>query len=424
MTKMKMEKTDFSQKHLFLILTAAGSSSRMGTGKKKEYLSLNNGETVLSQSLINFLQTANFSHIIITIPKGEQVNAKNALFANPQNKSLLEKNNILFVEGSSTRQASIFNALNVLKKICIDEHISENPIVLIHDGARPFVSKKIIQDIIDATKEFGAAVPAIPPVDTLKEIAEDKSIKKHLLRKNLICVQTPQGFYFNEIFECHKNAQRLQKEFTDDTEIWDSFPEITNAKKVFVVQGDEKNIKITYPKDLQILKSQTEENKNSMNFSEIKIGFGTDLHILAEGRKFFLGGIQIPCEKGEVAHSDGDVLIHAICDALLGAAGIGDIGSYFPPTDDKWKNADSKILLKKVFADIKNLGWQINNLDCVVETEIPKVLPWRQKIISSLAQILELNENQIFVKAKTNEGQDAVGNKNAIKAYCSCLLKK
>lgn len=421
---MKMEKTDFSQKHLFLILTAAGSSSRMGTGKKKEYLSLSNGETVLSQSLINFLQTANFSHIIITIPKDEQVNAKNALFANPQNKSLLEKNNILFVEGSSTRQASIFNALNVLKKICIDEQISENPIVLIHDGARPFVSKRIIQDVIDATKKIGAAVPAIPPVDTLKEIAEDKSIKKHLLRKNLICVQTPQGFCFNEIFECHKNAQRLQKEFTDDTEIWDSFPEITNAKKVFVVQGDEKNIKITYPKDLQILKSQTEENKNSMNFSEVKIGFGTDLHILAEGRKFFLGGIQIPCEKGEVAHSDGDVLIHAICDALLGAAGIGDIGSYFPPTDDKWKNADSKILLKKVFADIKNLGWQINNLDCVVETEIPKILPWRQKIISSLAQILELNENQIFVKAKTNEGQDAVGNKNAVKAYCSCLLKK
>ena len=421
-----MEKTDFSQKHLFLILTAAGSSTRMGTGKKKEYLSLSNGETVLSQSLINFLKTANFSHIIITIPKGEQVNAKNAIFSNPQNKSLLEKNNILFVEGSNTRQSSIFNALKVLKKICLDEKITENPIVLIHDGARPFVSQKIIQNIISTTKNFGAAVPAISPVDTLKEVSEDKTIKKHLLRKNLICVQTPQGFFFNEIYECHKNAQNLQKEFTDDTEIWDSFPEITKDKKVFVVQGDEKNIKITYPKDLQVLKSQsqTEENKSFMNFSELKIGFGTDLHILTEGRKFFLGGLQIPCEKGELAHSDGDVLLHAICDALLGAAGLGDIGSYFPPSDKKWKDADSKILLKKVFADIKNLGWQINNLDCVVETEIPKILPWRQKIISSIAQILEVNENQIFIKAKTNEGQDAVGNKNAIKAYCSCLLKR
>ena len=155
-----------------------------------------------------------------------------------------------------------------------------------------------------------------------------------------------------------------------------------------------------------------------------RIGIGTDLHKLAEGRKFILGGVEIPFEKGELGHSDGDVLLHAIADALLGASRLGDIGSYFPPEDAKWKDANSAMLLQKIWADVKAAGWQLENLDCVIECERPKILPWRNKIIESIARILEVPETSIFVKAKTNEGVDAVGSMEAIKTYCVCLLTR
>ena len=290
--------------------------------------------------------------------------------------------------------------------------INKNSIVLIHDGARPFVSKKIIQDVISTTQEFGAAVPAIQPVDTQKEIAPDRTISRHLVRKNLGAVQTPQGFLLEPLIECHKAAFQKKLEFTDDPEVWDAFPDFTGGKKVHIVEGSEKNKKITFIQDI------------SKETKMVRIGIGTDLHRLVEGRKFILGGVEIPSEKGELGHSDGDVLLHAISDALLGASGIGDIGSYFPSEDPKWKNADSAELLKKIWADVKSEGWTLGNLDCVVETEKPKLLPWREKIISSIADILKADSKNIFVKAKTNEKQDAVGAGNAIKAYCVCLLEK
>lgn len=156
----------------------------------------------------------------------------------------------------------------------------------------------------------------------------------------------------------------------------------------------------------------------------IRIGLGTDLHALSENRKLFLGGIEIPAAKGELGHSDGDVLLHAIADALLGASGLGDIGSYFPPEEKKWKDADSRFLLKQIWTDVKKAGWSLNNLDCVIEIEKPKILPWRQKIIASIAEILETETSRVFVKAKTNEKLDAVGSENAVKTYCTCLLMR
>lgn len=396
--------------NLNLILTAAGSSTRMGCGKKKEYMNLGKG-TVLSESARAFFYTSNFSRIIITVPVDGEEDAKKALSKDIELINDIEKSNtsLFFIEGSSTRQSSIYNALKFLKKQINSD--SNNEIVLIHDAARPFVSSKIISDTISFTNDFGAAVPVIPPVDTQKVISDEGTIIQHLTRSTLGAVQTPQGFKFSPLFECHTKASLLEKEFTDDSEIWDAFPECTNDSKVHVVKGDASNKKITYIQDL-------ETNKMT------RIGIGTDLHKLVEGRKFYLGGIEIPAEKGEEAHSDGDVLLHAITDALLGAAGLGDIGTYFPPEDEKWKNADSKILLKKCWNDVKEKGFNLINLDCVLEFESPKFIPWRQKVISSIANILEVNEDQVFVKAKTNEKLDSIGQKLAIKAYCVCLLEK
>ena len=156
----------------------------------------------------------------------------------------------------------------------------------------------------------------------------------------------------------------------------------------------------------------------------IRVGLGYDLHRLVEGRKLIIGGVDFPFEKGADGHSDGDVLLHAVTDALLGASGLGDIGSYFPPEDPKWKNADSAKLLQAVWKDVLDEGWKLENLDCVVKLEKPKFLPKRQEVISSIAKILGVENERVFVKAKTGEKLPPVGTGDAIEAYVVCLLNK
>lgn len=156
----------------------------------------------------------------------------------------------------------------------------------------------------------------------------------------------------------------------------------------------------------------------------IRVGLGYDLHRLVEGRKLFLGGVEFDFSKGEQGHSDGDVLLHAVTDALLGAIGLGDIGSYFPPEDEKWKDADSKLLLQKVWNDVRNEGWKIVNIDCVIKLEKPKFLPKRQEVINSIAQILEIESSNVFVKAKTGEKLPPIGTSQAVEAEAVCLLEK
>lgn len=156
----------------------------------------------------------------------------------------------------------------------------------------------------------------------------------------------------------------------------------------------------------------------------IRVGLGYDLHRLVEGRKLLLGGIEFDFFKGEDGHSDGDVLLHAVTDALLGASGLGDIGSYFPPDNAKWKDADSRFLLQEVCKDVRNAGWNIVNIDCVIKLEKPKFSPKRQEVINSIAQILQIESSQVFVKAKTGEKLPPIGTSQAVEAEVVCLLEK
>ena len=155
-----------------------------------------------------------------------------------------------------------------------------------------------------------------------------------------------------------------------------------------------------------------------------RIGLGTDLHRLVKGRKLIIGGITIPFNKGELAHSDGDVLLHAITDAILGASGLGDIGSFFPSEDKQWKDADSAFLLKTVYDKVKLAGWHIENIDCVIQLEQPKFLPYRESVIKSIANILDIQAEQVFVKAKTAEKLESIGKSRAVTAQAVCLLSK
>lgn len=402
------KKNNQSKSLLSIIITAAGSSTRMNMGTKKEFLPLKSG-TVLSENVKTFLQSTACSLLVITTAKDNKEQTLNALYKDNQLKQQLSSINLQIIEGGATRQESVYKALLHINKV-----LPQTNIVLIHDGARPFVSEKIITDTIEAVKKYKAAAPGIMPVDTQKVFNKNNFITTHLKRNQMCAIQTPQGFIFNKLLKAHKKASLQKKEYTDDTEIWGKY-----VGKVKIVNGDEKNKKITYSSDY------TDLNQNANKGTKmIRTGLGYDIHQLVKERNLIIGGVTIPHTKGEKGHSDGDALLHAITDALLGASGLGDIGSFFPPEDNQYKDANSIELLKTVWKIIKQNGWKLENLDCVIKLEKPKFLPYRNDVITSIANALEVNTDQVFVKAKTGEKLDSVGEEKAIEAWCSCLLSK
>lgn len=397
-----------------VIICAAGSSSRMGGTIKKEYLPLKNG-TVLSESVKKFLNAINVDYLLVTVPKNGEEEAKNALFCDKEVEQKLsdsannKKTELFFVQGGNTRTESVFNALNVLIALPFPPDF-----VLIHDGARPFVTEEIIKETLENTILFGAASPAITPTDTQKLIDKNGFITEHLNRSLMASIQTPQGFKLKELYTSHLKAKDDGHEYTDDTEIYGKY-----SGEVKIVSGSPLNKKITYQNDYSY---ENKAEKNKMN--NLRTGLGYDLHRLVPERKLIIGGLTLPFEKGEDGHSDGDALLHAITDSLLGASGLGDIGSFFPPEEAKWKDADSGKLLKTVWNKITESGWSLINLDCVVKLEKPKFLPYRNAVIENIANILNVKKDRIFVKAKTGEKLDSVGSGNAIEAWCTCLLCK
>ena len=427
------------------IITAAGSSSRFlhqalklatpnGTAVhhrigavKKEYMPLHPGDkplTVLGAAVNAFASCPRIGHIVITVPATE--NAENAARASLPAELLADgQNRIHFVPGGPTRRASVHNALSFLESR-FPSH------VLIHDGARPWIKKAHIENIIDTTIQYGAVIPALPLTDTPKEVSPElqefpgvRSIKRHLRRAGLCAAQTPQGFRFPEILRAHEKAGEREKsenfQYTDDAEVWGEF-----IGPVVVVPGIPENRKITYPEDLHSYEKTAAEKagglKKEMHVQ--RIGLGRDLHRLVAGRRFLLGGVEIPHEKGELGHSDGDVLVHAVIDAILGASGLGDIGELYPPNDPAWKDADSLKLLKGAWDKARAEGWNLINLDCTVVCEEPKIFPHRDSIRISLSQALEIDIGSVFVKGKTNEGLGDLGSGEAVEALAVCLLER
>ncbi|MBP3709356.1 MAG: 2-C-methyl-D-erythritol 2,4-cyclodiphosphate synthase [Treponema sp.] len=398
------------KKRVAVVIVAAGSSSRMGTKARKQYLPLNNG-TVLSESVKIFLETLDCAVLSIAIPTDEDARAREALFADKHIAALIENTKLLIVQGGATRQASVKNALEVIAATT-----SFDGTVFIHDAARPFVTAKIINDVGNASATYGAAVPVIPATDTQKIVDKSGFIKTHLQRNTIASIQTPQAFDFKRILAAHRQAEHDGTTYTDDTEIWDKYD-----SGVAVVAGDRCNKKITYAEDANEITQQFTEKQRFL-LPRIAVGMGYDMHRLIQGRKLLIGGVVLPFDKGEDGHSDGDVLFHAVTDALLGAAALGDIGSFFPDTDAAWKNANSFKLLKLAWEKITALSWQLINLDCVIKLETPKFLPYRERVRTSIATALNTEHERIFVKAKTGEKLGAVGESRAVEAWCTCLL--
>lgn len=461
-----------------VIITAAGSSTRMG-GQKKEYRFLpDGGGTVLSAATEAFLSAIpsaaafpsnptdsitdhlhpRLTTVVITLPpdSGEDgaKAARQALFASSRlatiwkddaapyakNKEVQGKPQLVMVEGGKSRQESVFKALQALEQSSAPAAKSPQnkppppDLVLIHDGARPFVSRKEIQEVVAATIKHGAAACGIPPVDTQKEMNQQGFILRHLDRNKLVAIQTPQGFAFKPLLEAHRKAAAAGFDTTDDTAIWGEY-----LGPVKITPGSVDNKKITFPGDLENCSSShcphrnpagnnfpstIENNAPRSDTMKIRTGLGYDLHRLEAGRPLMLGGVPIPFPKGEAGHSDGDVLLHAITDALLGAAALTDIGELFPPSEPLWKGADSRQLLVAAWKLVVEAGWQLENLDCVVAIQEPKLLPYRTAIRESIAATLQVEVEQVFVKAKTGEKLGPVGTGEAVEVWATCLLTK
>ncbi len=376
------------------IIPAAGIGKRMNLPTEKQYMLLC-GKPVIVHTLELFDKHPLINRIILAVsPK--RINSIKKFLA-PYD--ILGK--VDFVEGGKERCFSVENAFETLKK--------SEEIVLIHDSVRPFVTKKQIDVLIENAQKYGASALAKKVTDTIKK-ADGDICKETIDRTNLWSMQTPQVFKRELLKKAFDNAKKTGDYGTDECYIVEKI-----GADIKLVENKSDNMKITNPKDLELAEL-------IMNKGRTRIGFGMDVHRLVENRKLILGGIPIKHNLGLLGHSDADVLTHAIMDSLLGAVAKGDIGKHFPDTDSKYKNADSIKLLEHVKEIIKEDGFIIENIDAVIVAQKPKISPYIEKIRENLANALELNLNQISVKATTTETLGFEGREEGISAHAVALL--
>ena len=364
-----------------LIIASAGKGERAKFGKNKILVEIG-GETVLSRTVSAFLKTGLIDEFIITAAECDIDDIKAAF---PYCKVVL---------GGKTRSESVRHGLSEVS----------GDVVMIHDGARPFVTKDIVERSIKCAKEFGSAITAIPTRDTIAEI-DGEDIVKYVGKDSLIRLQTPQTFRTEEIKRAYSLAG--DKSFNDDGEVYCAY--IRPAKMVI---GTRYNEKLTYPEDFDVLKS----------VGDARVGTGFDCHKLVEGRRLILGGVEIPHEKGLLGHSDADVLTHAIMDAILSALSMRDIGYHVPDKDEKYKDADSMKLLAEVMEMIKEKGYKVGNVSATVMAEKPKLIGFIPKITESLAAALGVNLDKVGIGATTLEGLGIVGREEGICVHANALL--
>src|SRR3989338_7549833 len=365
----------------FAVILAAGQSNRFAQASrypdlKKQYVKIE-GLPLWAQAARPFEQSPQVDKILIVVPEADILSVQAEL-----SKYSLSKV-VSVIAGGARRQDSVWAALQ-----WIDAHQESCEMIFIHDGARPFVTQDLIERLWKE-KEAGAVIPGIALTDTLK-FKEGSWVQKTLDRSQCVRVQTPQLFSYALLLRAFEYLQAHPQEVTDDASVLELIGE-----KVKLVMGEEDNIKITTPKDLK--RSQE---------SVIRVGQGMDVHPFCEGRKLILGGIEIPHSKGLQGHSDADVLTHAICDSLLGAAGFSDIVTHFPDHDPQYKNSSSLTLLEKVVDKVGVAGYTINNIDVTVVAEAPKLQHVFSEMKICLAKVMKISTHQIALKATTTEKMD------------------
>lgn len=378
----------YRDKKIGIVIAAAGVGKRMGKDVPKQFLNIG-GQPVIAKTYKVFADCQMVDSIYVVTGEEYMEKCKNIMVPYLNQNQLGKFAGI--VSGGAERQDSIYRALQAIKAQGLGVDY-----VLVHDAARPFVTREIIENTIKAAVEYDAAIVCVKPKDTIR------TSKETLDRNRLMIVQTPQGFNFEKIFKAYELAEEQGFLGTDDA----SVAELINLRPA-IVEGEYSNIKITTPEDLPV---------------ETRIGKGYDVHKLVEGRKCILGGVDIPHETGLLGHSDADVLLHAIMDALLGAAALGDIGRHFPDTDERFKGANSLQLLEHVGYMLRDRGYSIGNIDATVICERPKILPHVEEMRKNVAKALNIGEGQINIKGTTTEKLGFTGRKEGIAAEAVCII--
>ena len=380
------------------ILTAAGSGKRMQTDKNKIFISVND-KPILVHTIEAFIDTEKIDEFIITVADGEEAFVEGLI------QSINIKIPYKIIKGGKERQDSIFNALEVVSP--------QTNIILVHDAARPNIKKDVILKLIEEAKENKAIVVAVKVKDTIKEEANG-FVSKTFVRDKLWAIQTPQVFDAKILKTAYLKAKEDGFLGTDDASLVERI-----GVSVKVVEGDYSNIKITTKEDLDILR-ELMKNLNDVKYP--RVGVGYDVHCLVEGRKLILGGVEVPHTKGLLGHSDADVLLHAIKDALLGAAALGDIGRHFPDSDGRYAGVSSLKLLKEVGKILENKNFKINNIDATIVAQKPKLAPYIEKMNKNIAEVLNLDISQVNVKATTTEKLGFTGTEQGIAAYATVSI--
>jgi len=376
-----------------VIIAAAGSGSRMGRGINKVFLSLC-GQPVLAYSLSLFSRIALINEIIIVTAEQDLPLVQKLVDATQTNKPTK------VIAGGSERQYSIANALQAASNTA--------ELILVHDGARPLVSEASVLAVIEAARQSQAAGIAVPVKDTIK-IANEAGFASATPNRNMLwAIQTPQAFAAPLLRQAYDQARRENFLGTDDASLVERL-----GVPVKLVPGEYRNLKITTPEDLQI----AEVLYLGKGDIGMRVGIGYDVHRLTEGRKLVLGGVEIEHDYGLDGHSDADVLLHSIKDALLGAAALGDIGRHFPDNDSRYKGISSLILLAKVRDILEENGFIVNNVDATIVAEKPKLASYIQTMNANIADTLRIASGQVNIKATTTEGLGFAGRREGIAAY-------
>ncbi|NOT27508.1 MAG: 2-C-methyl-D-erythritol 4-phosphate cytidylyltransferase [Acidobacteria bacterium] len=385
--------------HVSAIIAAGGRGVRLGGARPKQFLSLGD-RTILQRSVDAVLSSGRVAELVVALPA--------ELMASVPEYLRRGAKPITVVEGGARRQDSVANAFHSVA--------SRSDVVVIHDAARPFVTAALIDRTVDAAIEHGAAIAALGATDTVKRAGADATIQQTLPRAEIFFAQTPQAFR-TAILRDALAKSGMTADATDEAALAERA-----GHSVRLVEGDPRNVKITTADDLIMAERMVEAAER--HSTRLRIGNGYDLHRLVAGRPLVLGGVTIPFEKGLDGHSDADAVCHAVTDAILGAAGAGDIGRHFPDTDAAWKGADSMALLSRAAAIVAEAGFAVVNVDVVVIAQRPKLLPYINAMRANLGKALGIPVSDVSVKGKTNEGVDSMGAGDSIATHAVALVSR
>lgn len=377
-----------------VIMLAGGSGTRMGANINKVLLPVC-GITCINRSVSAF---AGHCDEMIIVCRNEDLSSIR--------KEIGKINTtfpVRYVPGGYTRQESVFNGLLSVSNDC--------EIIAIHDGARCLVDEKTIINSIESASVNGSGVACVDVVDTVKIAGSDHTVVATPNRDQLKAVQTPQSFRRDIIISSYKKAMAEGFIATDDASVAEYA-----GYKVYLSEGSRKNIKLTSPEDIRMAESML---NNPLSF---RVGHGYDVHRLTEGRKLILCGVDIPYTYGLDGHSDADVAVHALMDAMLGSVGLGDIGRHFPDTDEKYKGISSVLLLRHVVSLLHEHGAQVSNCDITIIAQKPKLSPYIPSMIALIASELSLPENSVNIKATTTEHLGFEGREEGISAHAVCMV--